>query len=157
MVINHIDITGRKPLLVIDYLQLIGLLGDKTEYKGLTDKQVMDIVVLSLKQISRELHIPVLVISSLNREATRSSRGYVGMESFKESGIIEYSSDVLISIQFTEAFNEGFDFYKEREQNPRKVSLGILKNRNGAIKKRIDYTYYPLFNYFKEDIEEIII
>jgi replicative DNA helicase len=81
------------------------------------------------------------------------------MAAFKESGAIEYSSDVLIGLQF-EAFGnnfgdngagmtpEGIDRLKR--ENVRKIELKILKNRNGATGDSIMYDYYPMFNYFKE-------
>jgi replicative DNA helicase len=81
------------------------------------------------------------------------------MESFKESGAVEYSSDVLIGLQL-ECVNdfEGKTKPEERKAainaakraNPRKVELVILKNRNGETGKTIAYNYYPMFNHFEE-------
>ena len=72
------------------------------------------------------------------------------MEAFKESGTIEYSSDVLIGLQFEGAGERNFDINEAKKKDPRDVELVILKNRNGPMGLKIPYTYYPLFNYFEE-------
>ena len=69
------------------------------------------------------------------------------MEAFKESGAIEYSSDVLMGLQVK---NAG-DPEEEKKKNPRELELVILKNRNGKTGDEIAYKYYPLFNYFEEE------
>ena len=73
------------------------------------------------------------------------------MESFKESGAIEYSSDVLIGLQAKGAGKKEFDVNAANRKDPREIELVILKNRNGRTGDTIAYEYYPLFNYFKEN------
>ena len=74
------------------------------------------------------------------------------MLAFKESGAIEYSSDVLIGLQFAtdgEKFtSEGIDRLKR--ENVRKIELKVLKNRNGMTGDAISYDYSPMFNHFRE-------
>jgi replicative DNA helicase len=137
---RHIDLTGNKPVVIIDYLQILAPYNVRS-----TDKQNIDKAVLELKRISRDFKLPVIAISSLNRasyfNAEKSDEG-IGMAAFKESGAIEYSCDVLIGLQC-----------QNKDDNPRKVELVILKNRNGelALKDRaVKYDYYPAFNYFDE-------
>jgi Replicative DNA helicase len=74
------------------------------------------------------------------------------MSAFKESGAIEYSSDVLLGMQFE---TDGEKITAEsinrlKCEDVRKIELKILKNRNGATGDTITYDYYPMFNYFKE-------
>jgi replicative DNA helicase len=76
---------------MIDYLQIL-----KPADPRASDKQNTDWAVSELKRISREHKIPVLAISSLNRENYHMP---INLTSFKESGAIEYSSDVLIGLQ----------------------------------------------------------
>ena len=92
---NIISITGIPPFILIDYLQILSQFDPKAR---LTDKQCVDRNVTELKLISRDFRVPILVISSFNRENYNSS---VSMQSFKESGAIEYSADVLIGLQLT--------------------------------------------------------
>jgi replicative DNA helicase len=87
------------------------------------------------------------------------------MVAFKESGAIQYSSNVLIGLQF-EAVGDGFgsdnakitaesiDNLKRKEVC--KIELKILKNRNGATGDSITFDYYPMFNYFKETGKKVI-
>jgi replicative DNA helicase len=140
---KHIRITGRTPVVVIDYLQILAPYNERV-----SDKQNIDKSVMELKRISRDCKLPIVCISSLNRQNYRLP---VSMEAFKESGAIEYSSDVLIGLQLAGTGSENFDVDKAKSENPRKIELLILKNRNGVTGDKIRYKYYPLFNYFEED------
>lgn len=60
---KHIKITGNKPIILIDYLQIL-----KPYDMRATDKQNTDKSVFELKKISRQYKIPIIAISSLNRE-----------------------------------------------------------------------------------------
>ena len=130
------------PVVVIDYIQILAPYNDRA-----TDKQNTDKAVMELKRISRDYKTPVIGISSFNR-ANYSVP--VTMEAFKESGAIEYSSDVLIGLQLKGAGQKDFDANQAKRKVPREVELVILKNRNGRTGDIIDYNYYPLFNYFTE-------
>lgn len=100
-----------------------------------------------MKRISRDFKIPVVGISSFNRANYNQP---VSMEAFKESGSLEYSSDVLLGLQLKGAGQPGFNSNREKTRNPRKIELKVLKNRNGATGCIVEYDYHPLFNYFKE-------
>lgn len=139
---KHVQFTGRKPVVVIDYLQILAPHNER-----MTDKQNMDKAVMELKRISRDYKIPVVGISSFNRVNYKEA---VTMEAFKESGAIEYSSDILIGLQLKGAGGKDFNANEEKRKNPRAIELVILKNRNGATGVIISYEYYPMFNYFKE-------
>ena len=152
---KHIKLTGKAPVLVIDYLQIIAPADMRA-----TDKQNTDKAVLELKRLSRDYSIPVIGISSFNRDNYTAP---VNLASFKESGAIEYSSDVLIGLQY-----EGMDYQegeadKAREKRirelmkeavdagkagkPQKIQVKILKNRNGSKGDTL-LDFYPMFNYF---------
>lgn len=139
---KHINITGKSPVVIIDYLQLIA----PYEIRA-TDKQNTDKAVMELKRLSRDYKIPVVGISSFNRQNYNQP---VSMEAFKESGAIEYSSDVLLGLQAKGAGTKEFDIDEAKKKDPREIELKILKNRNGATGSIINYDYYPLFNCFKE-------
>ncbi len=139
---DHILFTGNKPVVLIDYVQILAPNDPRA-----TDKQNTDKAVLELKRISRDFKIPVIGISSFNRDSYKNA---VSMEAFKESGALEYGSDVLIGLQLKGAGTKGFDVNEAKDKNPREVELVVLKNRNGATGKKVEYSYYPMFNYFKE-------
>lgn len=154
---RHIKITGNRPIVLIDYLQILAPYNDRA-----TDKQNTDKAVLELKRLSRDYSIPVIVISSFNRDNYTAP---VNMASFKESGAVEYSSDVLLALQY-----EGMDWQEgenEKDRNKRvrelmrsviskgrqgqaqSIQVKVLKNRNGS-KGDTCIDFYPMFNYFTE-------
>ena len=141
-------IMGEPPVLILDYLQLL-----RPEKQNITDKQNTDAGILMLKTISRELNIPVLCISSLNRASYSDP---VNMASYKESGAIEYSSDVLLGLQFSEVekdngqTNKAFNIDTEKSREPRKMTLKILKARNGGAGESVRFDYFARFNCFEE-------
>jgi replicative DNA helicase len=138
----HVSITGKTPIVIIDYLQILAPYNERA-----TEKQNVDTSVLELKRISRDFKIPVIGISSFNRANYKKP---VAMAAFKESGAIEYSSDVLFGLQFEEAGKGDFDITAAMKEDPRKIELVILKNRNGKVGGKISFNFYAMFNYFKE-------
>ena len=110
---EHIESGHRPPVVIVDYLQILSPKNEKW-----TDKQNTDSAVLTFKRLSRDYKIPVIVISSFNRE-NYSVR--VSMQAFKESGAIEYSTDVLIGLQLKGVGNKNFDIDQAKSKNPREV------------------------------------
>lgn len=139
---RHKEITGNAPVVIVDYLQIIAPADIRA-----SDKANIDTAVKELKRISRDYKTPVIAISSLNRSNYNTK---ISMEAFKESGAIEYSSDVLIGLQLEGVGRQSFELDKAKTEIPRRIELVILKNRNGATNKTINYSYYQLFNYFQE-------
>lgn len=140
---KHVEATGRVPLVVVDYLQLLA-----PSIIGATDKQNMDKAVLELKRISRDFKATVLVISSLNRAAYHKR---VSMEDFKESGAIEYSSDVLIGLQIMGAGKDTQEAIEEKKNSrERPIELIVLKNRQGRSSFTLEYDFLSMFNVFHE-------
>lgn len=140
---QHTLFTGNTPVVIIDYLQILAPYSERA-----TDKQNTDKAVMELKRISRDFKTPVIGISSFNRANYSVA---VTMEAFKESGAIEYSSDVLIGLQLKGAGKKDFDANEAKKKSPREIELIILKNRNGSTGDKLGFRYYPLFNYFEEE------
>lgn len=140
---QHIAVTGARPLVIVDYLQIL----TPNEEGRYTDKQIIDKAVLELKCISRDFKVPVIAVSSFNRACYNTS---VTMEAFKESGAIEYSSDVLLGLQLEGAGNKDFNVDKAKGQSTRKIELVILKNRNGRTDGKIKYQYLPAHHVLEE-------
>lgn len=138
---------GQAPVVAVDYLQLLAPVSDK-----LTDKQSVDRNVMSLRHLARDMPTCVIAISSLNRSSYSTG---VTLESFKESGAVEYGSDVLLGLQPVD-LNDRLDNVSEARQRAearkverefkrkinREVVVTILKNRSGAVDVdgvRLDY------------------
>ena len=139
---KYVYYSGNKPLVIIDYLQLLAPVDPH-----FTDKQNTDKNVLELKRLSRELEIPIIAISSLNRANYNEP---ISMAAFKESGAIEYSSDVLLGLQLAGAGDKDFDVDKAKNQEPRQIELKILKNRRGKTGGSINFEYYASRQFFRE-------
>lgn len=144
---------GIKPVVFIDYMQLISPTDPRR-----SEKQTLDETVMLLKQMARAYKIAIIGISSFNRESYNNP---VSMASFKESGAIEYSSDILIGLQLkgveeysklTDAQKKlsDYDVEKLKSKYPREIQVKILKNRNGATGKTLNYNLYSKYNYFQE-------
>lgn len=112
--------------------------------KNSNDKQAIDLITKSLKELSKSLGITIVAISSLNRA---NYSGSITMESFKESGSIEYTSDVLIGLEYTNSNGNDRDY--EARKNQRKITLSIIKNRYGALGK-INFDFNTKYNTFIE-------
>ena len=141
-VTKYVYYSGNKPLVIIDYLQLLAPVDPH-----FTDKQNTDKNVLELKRLSRELEIPIIAISSLNRANYNEP---ISMAAFKESGAIEYSSDVLLGLQLAGAGDKDFDVDMAKSQEPRQIELKILKNRRGKTGGSIQFEYYASRQFFRE-------
>lgn len=135
--------TGKQAMIIIDYLQIL-----ETPGARLTDKQAVDQNITALKRLSADFHVPVMAISNLNRENYDKD---ITMKAFKESGGIEYSTDVLLGMQFTamQENKDNIDLDQLKAANPRKVQIKILKNRNGQIGKPINFDYNAMLNQFQ--------
>lgn len=152
-VARYIKKNGRKPVVIVDYLQILDGMGDQRQ----TTRDLVDTNVRELKRMSRNHDIPVIVISSLNRTNYLAP---VDFESFKESGGIEYTADVVWGLQLDVMNDPLFDkdrHIKEKhemvrnakKENPRKIQLLCLKNRYGISSYTADFLYYPANDYFK--------
>ena len=144
---------NKPPVVIIDYLQIIAKEDDRT-----IDKSHIDKAVTELKKISRQYRAPVMAISSFNRDNYDQP---VNLTSFKESGGIEYSADVILGLQFTEMIDDkgkvkkSFNVDEEKKKNPRRVQAKLLKNRNGETGKAINFKFNAKYNYFEEEFYQM--
>lgn len=132
-----------RPVVFVDYLQLL-----LSEDDSRTDKQNIDNAILKLKDVARLHRIPVVVISSFNRANYKNA---VAMESFKESGGIEYTADVLIGLQYEGVGRGGISIKDAMNKRPRKIEAVILKNRNGAAGQSVSFQFFSGNNTFLDD------
>lgn len=165
----HRKAKRQAPLVILDYLQILRPSDDALS-RRLDKRLLTDDDVTKLKVMARECEIPVIAISAFNRDSYLQA---VTTSSFKESSGIEYSSDVLLGMQYANMeykkhwfINNGkkvkvyeskqnhelrvrelFDKMDRSEVRP--LELKILKNRNGK-KGSIFLDFVAPYNYFKE-------
>lgn len=142
---------GPKPLVIVDYLQI--LRADISDNRG--DRQNVENCIWEMTKIHQKYKISVVLISSLSRVFYKQK---VQQESFKETGGIEYSSDVLLGLSFCNAPSEkserkqGFNIDKEKSKTPREVEISFLKHRYGVcgVDSVVKLHYYAKYDYFEE-------
>lgn len=152
---KYISETASRPAVIIDYLQIVKP-GKKS--KARDNRAAIDEVLTELKRASRDLDVPILTISTLNRMNYSKT---MGLESFKESGGVEYTADVAIGLQYgimatLDGKNENDAREKiaaEMDKTERDIMLICVKNRYGKGYFQLNYKYYPMFDYFIENTQ----
>ena len=135
----------KSPVVCVDYLQIIPSKWSKAS----SSKEKIDEIMLRLKDFQRTTNATLLVISSFNRENYYQK---VGFSSFKESGAIEYSADVIWGLENYGVDAEGKldkeEVIKMSREKVRKIKFSCLKNRNGGAYECF-FRYYAAYDYFE--------
>jgi len=116
-------------IIIVDYLQLMTAGG---ESKNGNREQEISVISRSLKGIAKELDVPVIALSQLNRSVeTRGSSKRPQLADLRESGAIEQDADIVSFIYRPEYY--GFDAWDD-DNSPcsGQAELIIAKHRNGA-------------------------
>lgn len=117
-------------LVVVDYLQLMQPLDRKIQ----RDQQVAE-MSRAFKILAKELNIPIIVISQLNRQSENRTGNRPRLGDLRESGAIEQDADIVLLI------------YRE-EGEGKTAEITIAKNRSGATGK-INLAWLPQFASFE--------
>lgn len=111
---------GKLSLIIIDYLQLMR---SRTAY----DRREQEIseISRSLKAMAKELKVPVIALSQLNRSVEKTTDRRPTLANLRESGAIEQDADVIIFLYRDEIYN------KKNPANKGKAEIIVAKQRNG--------------------------
>lgn len=128
-------------LVVVDYLQLMQSMENNenraTEISNITR---------ALKMLAKELNVPVMVLSQLNRSLEQRPNKRPIMSDLRESGAIEQDADVIFFVYRDEVYNE------ESEQKGR-AEIIIGKQRNGPI-GMVPLTFLGEFTRFENFVSQ---
>lgn len=149
---EYIKQTGVKPVIFVDYLQLI-----RSNNPRLTNtKDIVDANIRALKLLQMRQELVMFVVSSINRENYLTT---IDFQSFKESGSIEFTADVVLGLQLavmnTTLFESDSKTTKKRKvvkaakaETPRRLELCVLKNRYGQSSNSYFFSYYSKWDLF---------
>ncbi len=123
-------------LIMIDYLQLM-----TTPYRSENRVQEISYISRSLKQLARELNVPVVAAAQLSRAVEQRTDKRPQLSDLRESGSIEQDSDVVMFI-YREAY------YNPETPEGNRAEIIIAKHRNGPTGK-VDLVFIPELTQFR--------
>jgi replicative DNA helicase len=132
---------GQLGLIMVDYLQLMQVPGNNENRTAEISE-----ISRSLKSLAKELRVPVLALSQLNRGLEQRADKRPVMSDLRESGAIEQDADLIVFIYRDEVYNEN---------SPDKGTAEIIiaKQRNGPIGK-VRLTFMGQFTCFENFVRQ---
>jgi replicative DNA helicase len=132
-------------LLIVDYIQLMEGGGSRRE-----ESRVQEISAISrgLKMLARDLEVPVIVVSQLNRSPDARNDKRPMLSDLRESGAIEQDADLVLMIYRDEYYNP------ESSEDKGVAEVNVAKNRHGPterVKLTFRGSYAKFDNLMRED------
>ena len=123
-------------MIIVDYIQIMG-----TEDSRSNRNDQVGAMARSLKNLARDLDVPVLALSQLSRECEKRADTRPMLSDLRDSGGLEAEADAVIATYRDKVYNPTTEF-------PNVAELIILKQRNGATG--------TISTYFKEELAQFV-
>lgn len=163
---EYISREQKKPVVFLDYLQL---LAPPQGLRNSDQRSQVDYNVKRLKSLQRDLGLLIIMISNFNRSSYDDPVRY---ESFKESGLIEFTCDYVWGLQLKIVSSELFQqqqgkngqptaatankaqksqmTFRAAQEFPKKIQFVSLKSRNGVQQYITEFNYFNRYDAFVE-------
>ncbi len=128
-------------LVIVDYLQML-------QEKDVESNRATELanITRNLKNLARELDVPVIALSQLNRNVENRPNKRPMLADLRESGAIEQDADVILFIYREEAYDAETESYGTAEIN-------VAKHRNGETRK-FNLTFLNQYTRFADHIDQ---
>lgn len=166
MIEDYISREQKKPVVFLDYLQL---LAPPQGLRNSDQRSQVDYNVKRLKSLQRDLGLLIIMISNFNRASYDDPVRY---ESFKESGLIEFTCDYVWGLQLKIVSSQLFQqqqgkngqptattankaqksqmTFRAAQEFPKKIQFVSLKSRNGVQQYITEFNYFNRYDAFVE-------
>ena len=146
-------------LIVVDYLQIVKG-SDRARKEG--RQQEVTEISRTLKELARELKVPVIALSQLSRDSEKRDNKRPMLSDLRESGAIEQDADLVMFIYREDYFDNQKGAKKEEEKKEANqggsgiAEVSISKHRNGAtgVVQLVFLKEYGLFSNYSKAEEE---
>lgn len=155
-IFRHVDLSQKKhphgwqpPVVLVDYIQILAAPEDAKFY---SDKAKLDNDVYWLGETTREIHAPIIGISSFNRANYYAP---ADLNALNGSGNLEYDADYVIAAQYyavnlvNEKGETTFKVKTERRRPAREIELSIVKGRKAETGGSVRLFYCPRNDFFR--------
>lgn len=141
---GYIRRTGKRPVVVVDYLQIISppsKYPDGSQFRG-GIREAIDYNIMALKRLQVDNELLIIAISSFNRTNYTEPLSY---SSFKESGMLEYSCDYVWGLQLKVQRSDNTNYYTMEGKSgaqinrPTSYRIGVIDNEQSKIVKDVQF------------------
>ncbi|MCR8612986.1 MAG: replicative DNA helicase [Mycoplasma sp.] len=128
-------------MILIDYMQLINHSTGKENNR----QAEVSAISRSLKQLARELKVPVIALSQLSRKVEQRENKTPMMSDLRESGAIEQDADLIVFLYREDYYNK-----KDQQREVQQVEIIVSKHRNGPT-GIVKLNFTPSYGLFTDD------
>jgi replicative DNA helicase len=132
---------GGLDLVIVDYLQLMNAPGAQSR------EQEIALISRSLKSLAKELQVPILALSQLNRGVEKRKDGPPMLSDLRESGAIEQDADVVMFLHRPGDEKDGEGM--QAKADVQEIELHVAKQRQGPT-GRVDLVFFKANTFFAE-------